>query len=199
VVKSEPLSSPSREARDGFYTSKQETIMNEPEELPYFDSPQETNLSHADVQSVHAELVRMHQADAETITADEVELVQSAAGNIKANHISVRQSGLAVVNAGEVLVQGGATGFIQAEKASVSGYTGAVVAGSAEVHHSMVGYVAGKDVHVEDSRTVFLLARNVNGNVTTLLDTRSALIAGLVGGLFAGIMLLLGRMLFGRK
>ena len=199
MVKSEPLSSPSREARDGFYASRQETIMNEPEELPYFDSPQVTNLSHADVQSVHAELVRMHQADAETVTADEVELVQSAAGNIKANHVNARQSGLAMVNAGEVLVQGGATGFIQAEKASVSGYTGAVVAGSAEVHHSMVGYVAGKDVHVEDSRTVLLLARNINGNVTTLLDTRSALIAGLVGGLFAGIMLLLGRMLFGRK
>jgi hypothetical protein len=32
-----------------------------------------------------------------------------------------------------------------------------------------------------------------------VIDTRGALIAGLVGGLFAGIMLLLGRMLFGRK
>jgi hypothetical protein len=35
--------------------------------------------------------------------------------------------------------------------------------------------------------------------VTTLMDTRSALIAGLVTGLFSGIMLLLGRMLFGRR
>jgi hypothetical protein len=63
----------------------------------------------------------------------------------------------------------------------------------------MVGYVAGSDVHVENSRTGILIARTVNGNVTTLMDTRSALIAGLVGGLFGGIMLLLGRMLFGRK
>jgi hypothetical protein len=31
------------------------------------------------------------------------------------------------------------------------------------------------------------------------MDSRSALIAGLVGGLFAGLMLLLGRMLFGRE
>ena len=173
--------------------------MIEPEELPEFDSPQVTNVSHADVQSVRAQLVRMHQADAETITAEEIEMQQSAAGNIKANQVSTSQSALAMVEAGEVLVQNGIIGYIQAENASVSGYTGAVVAGSANIRQSMVGYVAGTDVHVEESRTVLLLARNLNGNVTTLMDTRSALIAGLVGGLFAGIMLLLGRMLFGRK
>jgi len=39
----------------------------------------------------------------------------------------------------------------------------------------------------------------VQGNVTTVLDTRGALLAGLVGGLFAGLMLMLGRALFGRK
>jgi hypothetical protein len=39
----------------------------------------------------------------------------------------------------------------------------------------------------------------VNGDVNTILDTRGALIAGLTGGLFAGMMLLLGRMLFRRK
>jgi hypothetical protein len=31
------------------------------------------------------------------------------------------------------------------------------------------------------------------------MDTRGALIAGLVGGLFAGMILLLGRMMFDRK
>ena len=176
-----------------------EKNMTEPEELPEFDSPQVTNISHADVQSVRAELVRMHQADAETITAEEVDMVQSAAGNIQANHVSSRQSALAMVNATEVLSERSITGLVQAEKASVSGRTGAVIAGSADIRQSMVGYVAGNDVHVEESRTVLLGARTVHGNVTTLLDTRSALIAGLVGGLFAGIMLLLGRTLFGRK
>jgi hypothetical protein len=62
----------------------------------------------------------------------------------------------------------------------------------------MAGFVAGRDVHVQESRTAVLIARNVTGDVTTLLDTRDALIAGLVGGLFAGLMLLLGRLLFKR-
>ncbi len=173
--------------------------MSEPEELPELDQSQVTNISQADVQSVHAELVRMHQAGADTINADEVELQQSAAANVKANHVSAHQSAMARVEAGEVLSQSSAMGFIQAEKASVSGYTGAVLAGSADVHHGMAGLVAGRDVHVQDARTILLLGQNVNGDVTTLMDSRSALIAGLVGGLFAGLMLMLGRVLFGRE
>jgi hypothetical protein len=173
--------------------------MIEPEELPKVDQSQVTNISQADVQSVQAELVRMHQASAENINADEVELQQSAAGNVKANHVSAHQSALARVEAGEVLSQSSANGFVQAEKASLSGYTGAVLAGSAEVHHGMAGFVAGRDVHVQDARTVLLLGQNINGDVTTLMDSRTALIAGLVGGLFAGLMLLLGRVLFGRE
>lgn len=176
-----------------------QTKMNEPKELPENDSSQVTNISHADVQSVHAELVRMHQADADSITAEEVEIQDSTVGSVKAERASVTDSIVANLSAGEVLLQDGLTGIVRAEKASVNGYTGVIVAGSADVHNSMVGYIAGTDVHVKETRTGVLIARTVNGNVTTLLDTRSALIAGLVGGLFAGIMLLLGRSLFGRK
>ena len=172
--------------------------MIEPRELPNSDQSQVTDISQADVQSVQAELVRMHQAGADIINADEVELQQSAVANVKANHVSAHQSAMAKVEAGELLSQSSALGFVQAEKASVSGYTGAVVAGSADIHHGMAGFVVGREVHVQDARTILLLGQNVNGDVTTLMDSRSALMAGLVGGLFAGLMLLLGRMLFGR-
>src|SRR5687768_15996161 len=61
--------------------------MIEPEERPeWFQSPV-TNISHTDVQSIHAELVRMHQAAAETINADEVELLQSASAAVKVNQV----------------------------------------------------------------------------------------------------------------
>ena len=61
------------------------------------------------------------------------------------------------------------------------------------------GIVASREVRSEKIESIILLSRHVEGNVTTVIDTRGALIAGLVGGLFAGIMLLLGRMLFGKK
>ena len=172
--------------------------MVEPEELPEFESPQVTNISQAEVKSVNAEMVRMHQADAEFIRAEEVELRQSAAGNVKATRLSAQQSALGMVNAQEVHVDSAATGMVKAEHASVSGYTGLIVAGSADVSHASVGYLAARDVKAEDVRTILLLARNVNGNVTTTLDTRGFVIAGLIGGLFGGLMLLLGRFLLRR-
>ena len=173
--------------------------MIEPEELPEIDSSQVTNISHADVQTVHAELVRMHEADAENIIAQEVELRQSAAGNVKADRFSAHQSAIGMLSATEASVEESAVGFVQAEKMSAGGYTGVVLAGSADLQHGMAVFVAGREVHVNEARTGILLARNVQGNVTTVLDTRGALLAGLVGGLFAGLMLMLGRALFGRK
>jgi alanine dehydrogenase len=141
----------------------------------------------------------MHQSDAENIVAQEVELQQSAAANVKAEHFSAHQSAVAMLNAKDVSVEESAVGFVQAEKMSAGGYTGVIVAGSADVQHGMAVFVAGREVHVNEARTGILLARNVSGNVTTLLNTREALLVGLVGGLFAGLMLMLGRVLFGRK
>lgn len=173
--------------------------MLENDEFPEIDSPQATNISHSDVVNVHAEMVQMHQSDAETITAETVEMQKSAAGSVKAVNVFGHTALMGAVSGNEVFVQDGGVGFAQAEKMSVSGYTGAVVAGSADVHDGMVGFVAGRDVHVSEARTGILLARTVYGDVNPVLDTRGALIVGLTGGLFAGLMLLLGRMLFRRK
>jgi hypothetical protein len=173
--------------------------MIEPDELPEYDSPQVTNITQADVKTVRAEQVRMYQADAENIVAQEVELKQSAAGNVKANHIHIHQSAIAIANATEISVNRGAVGFVQVEKMSSDGYTGAVLADSAELRHGLAHVVVGRDVHVEGSRTGILFARNLSGNVTTLLDARGALIVGLVSSLFAGLMLLLIRSVFRRE
>jgi hypothetical protein len=160
---------------------------------------QVANISQSDVQTVNAELVRMNQSSAGTINANEIELEQSAAANVKATSVSTHQSALVAVEAEEVLSQNSVIGFVEAEKASVRGYTGAVSAQNAEVHYALAGVVVGNDVHVEGARTILLVGQNVTGNVTTIIEPRSALIAGLTSGLFAGLMLLLGRMLFGRR
>jgi hypothetical protein len=157
------------------------------------------NVSQTDVQTIQAEMVRMHQASGETINASQVEMEQSAAAHVKATSVSAHQSALAAVEAEEVLSQNSVIGFVEAEKASVRGYTGAVSAQNAEVHYALAGVVVGNDVHVEGARTILLVGQNITGNVTTVIEPRSALIAGLTGGLFAGLMLLLGRMLFGRR
>lgn len=173
--------------------------MTEPDELPKLDPPQVANISRSRVEAVNAELVRMHQAAAQQIQANEVGLQQSAAVAVQANSVGTQQSTMVAVEAEEVLSQQSMIGSVQAEKASVTGYTGIVLARNAEVHYGITGLVAGNDVHAEGARAILLVGRNVSGNVTPLMDSRSALIAGLTGGLFAGLMLLLGRMLFRRE
>lgn len=173
--------------------------MIESEKSPEFDESQSTNISQEEVRDVHAEMVRMHQAAAGTIHAQAVDLQQSAVGNVEATRVSTHQSALANVETTEVLAEQSALGYVEAEKASISGYTGVVVARGADIRNAMAVVVVGQDVQVTEARTVLLIGKNVQGNVTTLMDTRDALIAGLVAGLFSGIMLLLGRMLFGRK
>src|ERR1044071_4592227 len=159
---------------------------------------QVANISQTDVQNVHAEIVQMRQASAETINANEVELEQSAAASIKATSVSTHQSAMAAVEADDVLSQHSVIGFVEAEKASVRGYTGVVSAQSAEVHYALAGVVVGNDVHVEGARTIFLVGQNVTGNVTTVISPRSALIAGLTGGLFGGLRLVVGPLLLAR-
>jgi hypothetical protein len=163
------------------------------------EESQVSNLSQTEVQTVQAETVRMHQASAETIDANEIELEQSAAVHVMADNVNTHQSALVAIEAEELLAQNSAIGFVEAQQASVRGYIGVVAAQNAQVQYSLAGVVVGNDIHVENARTVLLVGRNVSGNVTTVIDSRSALIAGLVGGLFSGLMLLLGRMLFGRK
>ena len=148
---------------------------------------------------VQAELVRMHQSSAQTIQADDVELSQSAGLQVNSTNVKTHQSALGLVQAGDITMQSSAAIAARAETMSINGQAGVVVAGSVEFGNAYVGVAAGREIRGESIESVILLARNVNGNVSTVIDARGALIAGLVGGLFAGIMLLLGRMLFGKK
>ena len=173
--------------------------MTEAEHLPEVDESRVANISRARVEAVNAELVRMHQASAQIIEAGEVGLQQSAAAAVQANSVGAHFSAMGAVQAEEVVSQNSTIGAVQAEKASVMGYTGVLLARNAEVHYGISGLVAGNDVQAQGARAILLVGRNVSGNVMTLMDSRSALIAGLTGGLFAGLMFLLGRMLFPRK
>jgi hypothetical protein len=49
------------------------------------------------------------------------------------------------------------------------------------------------------SSTLVLLAGQTNGPVETLLDTRGALLAGLVGGTLTGLVLFAGNLFFRRR
>jgi len=161
--------------------------------------PQVANVTNASVEVVEAKLVRMHQSAAQEITADEVDLQQSAALDVTTAEVNAHEAALGLVTARDVDLNNSAVAIIRAETANIAGSAGVVLAESANLGNTYAGVVAGNEVRSERIESLILLARNVEGDVQTVVDTRSALIAGMVGGLLAGIFLLVGRMLFGHK
>ncbi len=171
-----------------------------PEFNSEFEESRESNISQVQVTNVNAQQVNMNQAAAETINAEIVELDRSAVADLNANHVNAKQTVIGELKATDVVADQSLIGYVQAERAGVSGFTGAVIAQSADVRSSAAIAVIANEVKFEESaRTVLLISSKVEGNVTTLVDTRTALIGGLVAGLFASIAVLLGQALFGRK
>ena len=163
------------------------------------ENPQVINLTTTSVEVIEAEMVRLHQSGVQEITADEVELHQSIALDITTAEISTHETALGLVTARDVEMTNSAAGAIRAQNVNVLGSAGIVLGESVNLGNTYAGVVAGGDIRSERIESVFLFARNVEGEVQTVVDTRSALIAGLVGGLFAGIIVLVGRIAFRRK
>jgi hypothetical protein len=171
-------------------------VANQPEET---ELPQVVNLSNVSVENVEAELVRTNQTSIQQLNAEEVELHISALGMAKTGDLHARDSIVGVVVSQQATVQGCIVGGVQAESLSLDGVTVLALANSMSIKDVDAIAVAGTEIRAENIRTGILISREVNGNVTTMVDGRTVLLAGLAGGTLAGLILLAGKLLFGRK
>ncbi len=122
-------------------------------------------ISQGSVQHVHASEVRINQSGAQRIEADDVVITQSGAGLITASTVRVKESG---------------AGLILAERT--------------ELKETSVGFMLCDQAQVHNSRVAVLIAGEVQGDVQTLIDAKSALVLGAAAGvLFSLFGWLLGR------
>lgn len=161
--------------------------------------PQVANLTTSSVAAVEAELVRMHQSAAQEITAEEVGLHQSAVLDVTAASLTAHETALGLINANDVQMTNSAAGAIRAENVSLAGHAGLVVGGGVNLGNTYAGVVAAREVRGERIESLILLGNRVEGDIQTVVDTRGALLAGITGGLVAGLILLIGRLLFRRR
>jgi hypothetical protein len=101
--------------------------------------------------------------------------------------------------ASQVDLTNSGVGILRAEHVNMNGMAGVVLSGSADLGNTYAGLVAGREIQGERIESLVVLAGRVDGEVHAVVDTRGALLAGMVGGLVTGILLLLGRLLFGRR
>jgi len=161
--------------------------------------PEVVNLAHANVGPVIAEMVRMHQSTAEAIEAEDVEMNTAVAFQVDAQTMTARQAVFGQVNAEQVEIAQGAVGAVRGGNIDAQGAIGVVAGGTVHLRNARVGAVAAREVRADRIESVILLAGRVEGEVHTTVDTRGAILAGLVGGLAAGLILLVGRIAFRRK
>jgi len=162
------------------------------------EQPEVVNLSQVDVGTLTVEMVRMHQSSAETITSEDVELNISAAAMVNATTLSARQSFLGGVNAEQADIANSFVGGVRGGNIGAQGILVSAAGETVNLQNAYVGAVAAREVRGERIESLVLLAGRVEGEVHTLVDTRGAIIAGLVGGLFAGLIVLVGRIAFRR-
>lgn len=135
------------------------------------------NSSVRSVESGHADL---RQVGALSVDGDWIDVSQGAIGLMKGHRIHVEKS-ISAVNASD-------RSFVNLSMVPVS-----VSREHAEIKNSAVGIMAGQEIRSEGSSAVFMLARNVNGDVKTLFDLRSALGFGAIIGGIIGLITLLRR------
>jgi hypothetical protein len=161
--------------------------------------PQIVNLSQVRVETVQAGLVRASQSAIQQLNADEVDIQTSFVGAVQTEEFHAKDSilGTAVIHQGTL--QDSIVGGLRAETLSFNGAAAVALANTMANKEIQAIAVIGTNVQADSIRTGLLISREVHGNVTTTVDSRTALLAGLAGGALAGLIMLLGSLLFGRK
>lgn len=143
------------------------------------------NVTGSAIDTVEAEFVHIHQGGANRVVASEVELRTGGAMSIEAETVAMRDS-VGIVLRGNTLV---------AENCGAA----AVVAEDLTFNHSRTILATADRADMTGSSAVILIAREVNGSVEPMLDTRGAILAGAVSGIAAGLVLFAGSLLVRKR
>ncbi len=155
--------------------------------------PQIVNLSQVNVETVQAELVRTSQTIIQTLSAEEVDLQTSMVNTIQTGNLHAHGSLIGASASQQATLQDSIAGGLRAETINFNGVSAFTLANNLESKGLNAIGVISTNISADEIRTGLLISREVHGNVTTTLDRDTALLAGLLGGITAGLIFLLGR------
>jgi len=152
-------------------------------------------VKNRDLDMVEAENVSVSRSSVGVVDANRIEITQSGVLTVEGSRVENSRSLAAVVSGRDVELNQAVTALTVGKSAGLSLSTSGVTIARerALVDRSAVGLLAAGEIEARDSTAVLMLARHVEGNVTTLLDWKGALgITAVIGGLM-GLYSLLRR------
>ncbi len=160
---------------------------------------------------MHREGMELEKSDIEFIEGEFVNIKQSTIRSVEGGHIELQQVGALSIDGEKVEITQGASGILRGGEISLNQSISAVTAADTvavnfslspvtisreetTANRSAVGLMAARDIKSENTSAFLVVANKVEGNITTLLDWRSAVALGaVVGGLWGFFSLLLKR------
>lgn len=164
-------------------------------------NPEVVNLVDSQAEKIEADLVRTSRTYVNSLEAEEVDLYQSGSLNVNANRLNANSSflGLAQGDSAEInnsILLTGKTTELEANNSVIGGiYSENTNIGE----NTRTGILVSGNVTGSQIQSFMLVARSVQGPVTTSLDTRQVALASILAGISCGAVLLLGKFLFRRK
>ncbi len=153
-----------------------------------------------DEKIVEAEAVQVNQSNISQVNAEKVEFQQGSAARVYADQVTVRQGGVGITQATSANVSQSGVGIVRASDVTLEKCSAqAVIAQTAIENGGTTGLLIAREVHANPIRAFVVLAQNIDGQVETTLDTRGAILAGVIAGIAAGLVGLVGRLLSNRK
>jgi hypothetical protein len=159
---------------------------------------------------IHKKEKELEKSDFEFIEGEFINIKQSTVRSVEGGHIELQQVGALSIDGEKVDVTQGACALLKGDDVNINQSISAVTAGEsvsvnfsftpmsisrqqASVNRSAVGIIAAKEIKSEDTSAFLVLSNKIDGNVTTLLDWRSALAFGAIFGGIWGFISLLSR------
>jgi hypothetical protein len=177
-------------------TPTPESPKETPEGAPSQATAETVHITQCGVQQVQAKQVTVRLGAAQSITGEDITLRQGVAAKIQGDQLHVVQGGAALLVANRTNLTASGAGLVLAKNHVFMDQSAARLAlagGEITLDQSITGAVAAPTVKVENSHTVFLIARQVEGDVTAAFGPRESALFGAVAGLVAGVVILLGR------
>lgn len=153
------------------------------------------SLESKDLSLVEAEFVNIKNSTIRGVEGGRVELQQVAALSIDGEKVDVTQGAAGMLRGGEIGINQSMAGIVVGGTNQLN-FSIAPVVVSKEQNSAVrtaAGIVVSKEARLENSATVFLIANKVEGNVTTLLNAKTAVYLGAVIGGILGFVSLLKR------
>lgn len=153
----------------------------------------EKEIVESELNILDAEIVNMRQSTARSVEGSHVEMEQVGAISIDAERLEASQTASLIVHGNDVNLNQSISGITISNNTGL-GYSLSpliLTRSHTDIRDSASGIIISKNITSKNTRTLFLIANKVEGDVKTVFDWKSAISLGAVIGGVLGFFSLL--------